>query len=67
MMILTFILSAEYSVDKLIVPTTPEEEPVHVQPSDQERELVFNSELMQEVEREIAAEPRDRNSIIHAQ
>ena len=51
----------------LRVPTTPEEESVHVQPSDQQRELVFNSELMQEIEREIAAEPRDRNSIIHAQ
>ena len=45
------------------VPTTPEEEPVHVQPSDQQRELVFNSELMQEIEREIAAEPRGSDEV----
>ena len=49
------------------VPTDQEEEPVYVQPSDQHSVLVFNPELMQEIEREIAAEPRDRNSIIHAQ
>jgi hypothetical protein len=47
----------------LRVPTTPEEESVHVQPSDQQRELVFNSELMQEIEREIAAEPRGSDEV----
>ena len=40
------------------MPTDPEEEPVYVEPSDQHSVLVFNPELMQEIEREIAAEPR---------
>ena len=41
------------------MPTTPEEEPVYVQPSDQQRILVF----MQEIEREIAAEPRGSDEV----
>ena len=45
------------------MPTDPEEEPVYVQPSDQHSVLVFNPELMQEIEREIAAEPRGSDEV----